>query len=331
MENTIQCLLTRKFWDRDINYLKKNVASDVEFVFPDEYSTEGLIRKLFDNKIKIMLGDVPDEKVLNAAKYLELIQIPWNGVEGLDFHLLEKFDFTVCNSHSNSISVAELAIGLMFSCIKQIPSHDKALRKGNWRRPGAADCEFPDLLYGKTVAIVGFGSVGQTIFKMLSGFNLTFIAVALHNKKFNGVPVFGPDKIHEVCSKADIIFISAPLTKKTYGLVNQNVFKSMKPRAYLINVGRAEIIEEESLYRALKNKVIAGAAIDTWYVQPSRGVSISPVSRFVFNKLDNLVMSPHRGGMIRDELLHLNDVVENLNRFANGDNLINVINIKEGY
>ncbi|RKY81714.1 hypothetical protein DRQ07_03360, partial [candidate division KSB1 bacterium] len=106
MENTIQCLLTRKFWDRDINYLKKNVASDVEFVFPDEYSTEGLIRKLFDNKIKIMLGDVPDEKVLNAAKYLELIQIPWNGVEGLDFHLLEKFDFTVCNSHSNSISVA---------------------------------------------------------------------------------------------------------------------------------------------------------------------------------------------------------------------------------
>jgi len=331
MAGKVQCLMTRRFWDGDIDFLKANVTGDVEFIVPENYSSEGLVRAIQKHTVRIFLGEVPSEEVLNSAQDLELMQIPWNGVESLDFHMLKKYSIAVCNSHSNALSVAELAIGLMFSCIKQIPSHDKALRKGNWRRPGSDDCCFPELLTGKNIVFAGYGSVGQAISRMLSGFGLNVTAVARSEKTVNGVPVYGSGRIKSVLPHADIVFVTVPLTQRTRGLIGTSELEAMPSQSYLINVARAEVIDEESLYMALKHGVIAGAAVDTWYMRPERGVSASPVSRFPFHELNNIVMSPHRGGMARDKLLHLNDVAENLNRYARGDKLLHLVNIKEGY
>ena len=154
----IKCLLTRKFWDQDLRYLRERVSPRIEFVVPDGYGPEALIRAA--PGAEIFLGDVPDATVLDAARELRLIQIPWTGVDQVDFDSLRTRTFQICNSHSNSRSVAELGMALLLACLKQIPSHDAALRRGDWRRPGASNFVMPERLGGKTVGLLGFGAVG---------------------------------------------------------------------------------------------------------------------------------------------------------------------------
>ncbi len=326
----IKCLLTRQFWDRDIAYLRSHVTPKIELVVPKGYTPEFLIESAED-EIEILLGDVPGLEVLDAISGVKLMQIPWTGIDKLNFDLLEKYSFTVCNSHSNAAPVAEMGMALLFACMKQIPSHDHAMRQGNWRRPGASDCEMPALLNKKRVGLVGYGAVGKKLARMLTCFDAEVTALASRPRKDGETVVLGPDQLDCLCSRSDALMISAPLTPVTKGMIGTRQFDAMMRNAYLVNVSRGEIVDEEALYDALSNRQIAGAGIDVWYRYPSRGHSMSRPSRFPFEALDNVVMSPHRGGLADGQLPHLADVVENLNRFASGMALINRVDLSKKY
>lgn len=327
---SIKCIITRKFWEQDLEYLRDRVTPKIEFVIPQEYTTHSLI-KAASRGADILLGDVPSAEVLAATTDLELLQIPWTGVDQINFNLLKQYNCVVCNSHGNAVSVAELGLALLLCCMKQIPSHHFAMQHGNWRRPGSSDCVMPEMLSGKNIGLIGYGAIGQNLARMMVGFDITLHLLASEARQDGQVFVMGPDQLDVLCSKCDVLIVSVPLTPSTHGMIGERQFHAMKENVFLINISRGAIIDEEAFYNALKHRRIAGAGIDVWYQYPQRGDSFSRASRFPFETLDNVIMSPHRGGMIRGELQHLVDVTENLNRFAAGKPLINRVNLAKRY
>ncbi|MBE0568693.1 MAG: hypothetical protein IH577_03310 [Deltaproteobacteria bacterium] len=329
-EATIRCLPTRRFWDQDMEYLRAHVTPEIGFVLPEDYTTPALVEAA-SRGVDILLGDVPAPEVLEASKGVRLLQVPWTGMDQVDFDVLRRHGFPVCNSHGNAASVAELGMALLLSCMKQLPSHHHALRQGNWRRPGAEDCVMPDMLSGKDVGLIGYGAIGRKLAGMLSGFGATLHPLASEARQEGGLAVLGADRLDHLCGRCDVLIVSAPLTPETRGMIGKRQFELMKSSLYLVNISRGAIIDEETLYHALEARGIAGAGIDVWYRYPRRGESAARPSRFPFETLDNVVMSPHRGGMARGELPHLVDAVENMNRLAAGKPLINRINMSKRY
>jgi lactate dehydrogenase-like 2-hydroxyacid dehydrogenase len=129
-----------------------------------------------------IISKPPIKKAKKIAKKLKLIQVPWTGVDRLDFELLKKFrDVIICNSHSNCLAVAEYAVALLFDLVKKISYHDQLLRDGNWNRPSEAHEVnyniFSSYVSNKKVGILGYGNIGKKIKKILNGFDCSFYIV----------------------------------------------------------------------------------------------------------------------------------------------------------
>lgn len=330
----INCLLTRKFNNQDIECLKESLSNKIQILIPDDYTDEGIINYFKNFPVEICLGEIPNSTVLKAAANLRLIQIPWNGIDNIPIPTDVNESITICNSHSNAASVAELAVALMFSLIKWIPLHDKSMRKNDWRRPGGSSAFIPpDLLQGKMIGIIGFGHIGYLTSRLLDGFNVSIQAVSRTGlDRFNsGVELNDISWLNDLLRQSDIVLITLPLTTKTRNLIGKAELELMKKSAYLVNVSRGSIIDEMALFYTLEQREICGAALDVWYAYPSRGKSVCEPSKYPFHKLENVVMSPHRGGFAKDIVPHLEDVIANLNNYANGKELINQVNISEFY
>ncbi len=324
-----KCLLTRKFWPQDIEFLKRRVPDEIEFVCPDDWTNEALIRLAED--ADVFLGTLPDPSVFRIAKKLKFAQVPWTGLDAINFEPYYDVKVPICNSHGNSDSVAELALTLLLSVIKMIPQHDQDMRNGNWRRPGAEDCIFPQMLRALKVGLLGYGHIAKKLHDLLKPFAVDVQAVATKARKEEDIPVRAVSELDAVCAWADILVVTLPLTVMTKGLIGKQQLLLLGKKSFLINVSRAQVIDEEALFVALSNHTIAGAGLDVWYVEPPRGVTKSTCGHFPFELLKNIILSPHRGGMVRGELPHMTDVVINLTRLVEGNAPINSINTRKGY
>lgn len=330
----LKVLITKSLQEADKNIIEEGIKNNYEIIYPEKYNEECIIDLVQD--ADVLLGNLVSKDILDKALKLKLIQVPWTGIDFLDFDLLKKYNFKVCNSHSNALVVAEHAIALMFDIAKKISFHDKMLRNGIWNRlyDKTGVSPFSKKIFNSNIAIVGYGAIGRKIRELLSGFQSKFHIVDTNNisLKEKDVNYHHPANISEVLRSSEIVFISVPLTDKTKGMVSANFFNDMNDNAILINISRGEVINEEDLYNALESKIINGAAIDTWFNYPNaQSKNVLPSKEFPFHKLNNLVMSPHRAGYIEGELPHLSDAIENLNNLALGKELINVVSLENKY
>lgn len=333
----IKILPTRKFFEKDIAYIKAKLSPDCDFLIPDDYSLAGL--KKYAPGANVFFGGLISKELCSAAPKLNFIQIPWTGVDNLNFKEIAEIGIPVCNSHSNASAVAEHAVALMLSAAKKISYHDAELRKGNWNRPTPDASNlispFSKRVSGSQVAIVGHGHIGKLIHKMLIGFSCNFIIIdanILDESNTNDCEFYKPERLNEALPQADFVFVSVPLVESTKGMVNKTFFSKMKRSAILINISRGEVINESDFYSALKNETIAGAGIDTWYNYPKNTQEVTMPSVINhFEQLKNLVMSPHRSAMIEGELPHLDDAIENINRASQGLEPKNIISVKNKY
>ena len=331
-------LLTKTYFKDDLDYMKSGlVADDIHFIDPGKYDEDTLINAIKTDKIEVLLGDVFTAAILNAAQDLKLIQIPWTGVDRVNFSLLNGYDIKICNSHSNSLIVAEHAVSLALSLLRMLPYHDRKLRVGNWCRPsqnGNNDFYPPVSLVGQSVGFIGYGAIAKDIRRLLSGFNCKYYAVVNNIQKHNADDfewLGNQDEINALATKAKIIFVAAALTPQTTGIVGKDFLEAMGEDGYIINISRGQLIDEEAIYLALKNNTIAGAALDTWYQYPKGGQDATLPSKYNFQELDNVIMSPHRAGFLKDKMPHLDDAVTNINNLYNGKPLINIINKQNSY
>lgn len=334
----MKVLLTKAFLKSDIEYIKARILPNIEIIEPQNYDELTLVS--LTKEVDVLLGGLITEAILQEAKNLKFVQIPWTGVNNLDFDLIEKYNVQVCNSHSNSSIVAEHAIALMMAAAKKIIYHDELMRKGNWNRPGINENKinpFSKKISHSTIAIIGFGSIGKDIYRMMNGYKCHFKVFNRTAKQdqhivSNNIQYCSINEVYEEIKDIDFIFITLPLTVATKGIIDTKFFNSMKKDSILVNVSRGEIIDEEALFNALKNEEIGCAAIDTWSQFPSKkNPIVLPSIKHEFHKLDNIILSPHRAGFIDSGFPHLDDAIENLNRAATGKPLINVVSIKDTY
>lgn len=333
----MKVLLTKAFAPTDLDYLNERVDSSVSFIKPDSFDADGVLAKI--EQADVLFGGMINEAVLERSTHIKLIQIPWTGVDNLDFDMLARFSTPISNSHSNATIVAEHTAAMIMGIARKLPYHDRQMRKGDWNRlskDGNAVSPFSASLVGKRILYVGFGAIARACASLLSGFDMQVAIVNTSGQQpvdhEEPLEVFASTDIVSAVVDRDIIVIALPLTKGSRSMIDHAVFQAMSAEALLVNVSRGAIVDEQALFDALKDKRIAGAAIDTWYQSPTANQpQIAPSASCDFASMDNLLMSPHRAGYAVGGFPHLDDAIINLNNLVAGRDLINVIDPARRY
>ena len=330
----VNVVLTRKFFDADLQFIKNGVKEGANIIIPEAFTEDDLMKYAAD--ADIFFGPVISKRLCEAATHLKFIQVPWTGVDNLNFDLIREIGVKVCNSHSNAYAVAEQALALMFDASKKIAYHDRLMRTGDWNRPkpdkSNAVSPFSGRVSKSQVGIIGYGHIGKIIKQYLSAMECKFHVADISVKEKNeedGVCFYPMSQLKDLLGQVDYVFLCVPLTAETRGFFGKEQFAAMKQTAIMINTSRGEIVDEDALFEALKEKKIGGAAMDTWYNNPKNpfDTDCKPSLKNPFETLDNLVLSPHRAAMIAGELPHLEDAVMNINRTVDGLEPLNVVSV----
>ncbi len=264
-----------------------------------------------------------------SAPNLKLIQVPGTGYEGIDLAAVPA-DVAVCNAYGHAEGMAEYTLLGMLAWCHRFYDADRTFREGSWEYSGRMNGPVNEELFGKTLGIVGFGSIGRALAERAKPLGMKVIAI---NRTRREAPAcvdewIGFDRLDETLPNLDYIVVAAALGPETEGLIGEMQFAKMKPSAVLLNVGRGSIVEEAALYDALKAKRIRGATIDVWYgTYPSKDAPRPAPSRFPFHELDNLYMTPHTSGWTTGMIdRRWTEIADNLDRLARGEPLRNRLN-----
>lgn len=277
-------LISDKLSEAGINYL--NEQSGIQVHIETGLKEEGLCNIIGDYDALLIRSDTQvTPKVLQAAKKLKLIGRAGIGVDNVDIPMATELGIIVMNTpDANATTTAELAIAHMMSLSRHLPTADRSVRAGKWERSKLMGSEIAH----KTLAILGFGTIGRIVAQRGLGLKMKVIAydpfVAPEIFQDLGVESVGLD---ELVSRADYLTLHCPLIEKTRNIIGKPQFDIMKKGAMLINCARGGLINEEALYDALKSGKIAGAALDVYDNEPPAG---SPLL-----ELDNIVFTPHLG------------------------------------
>jgi D-3-phosphoglycerate dehydrogenase len=228
--------------------------------------------------------DVIDRAALKKADRLKVIARYGVGVDNVDLLAAKEKGIIVTNTPgANSDSVAELALGLMLALARQIPEAAQSVRQGKWPR------SFGVSLGGKTIGILGLGSIGKQLAHRLYGFDCRILAYdPLADEAFaerNGIELAA---MNTVIAKSDFLSLHLPLLPETQRLVNRDFLNKMKEGSFLINTSRGEVVDEEALLHALESGHLRGAGLDAFSVEP-------PDKSNPLLQLSQVIATPHLG------------------------------------
>ncbi|OGN75581.1 MAG: hypothetical protein A2X25_07655 [Chloroflexi bacterium GWB2_49_20] len=226
--------------------------------------------------------DVIDRPALAAADRLKVIARYGVGVDNVDLTATHEKNIRVTNTPgANSISVAELTVGLILSLARKISDSILAMRGGDWPRLSGLSLE------GKTVGLLGLGSIGKQVACRLEGFECHLLAYDVAaDEAFARAHNVNLASMREVAAHADFLSLHLPLLPETRALVNTTFLQGMKSNAFLINTARGELVVDTALAEAIKNGHLAGAALDVFDKEP-------PEADNPLLKLPQVLLTPH--------------------------------------
>jgi phosphoglycerate dehydrogenase-like enzyme len=291
-------------------------------------SYEGVEEHLRDSEILFAFSLRAEQ--FKFAKKLRWIHAPTAAVHQLLFPELVSSDVVLTNAREvHGPVVAEHVIALIFALAKKIPQAARLQQSGIWGQDAIwNDGPRPREVAGATLGLIGLGSIGRTVARMASALGMRVIAVREHleKEKPEGVTaVYSGAQLNDLFSQSDYVVVAAPLTDATRGLINAERLAAMRPDAYLINVGRGPQVDEAALADALRNRRIAGAALDVFEQEPL------PTGSPLW-ELDNLLITPHTAGLTEKLWQrHYALFSENLRRYLNREPLLFIVDKQKGY
>ena len=247
----------------------------------------------------------------STAPNLKHIALLGTATDHVSLEATRRLGVVVTNTpNSSTVAVAEHALALLFSLARKIPQLDLRVRIGEW--PGGQLTQ----LAGKTLGIVGTGSVGIRLAQIASGVGMRILVNSIsesdkENEKTNWTEV----SFSELLTNSDAVYVHARLTPETRLMFGASEFSKMKPTALFINTARGDLVDSEALAEALANETIAGAALDVFNREP-----LNPQS--ILNQLPNVILTPHIASNTNEALIvSLNMVIDNVINFINGDDI----------
>ncbi|QPP10755.1 hydroxyacid dehydrogenase [Streptomyces bathyalis] len=326
------------------------VTDEIIGRFESELTSEGRDGNLWTNAVGLTPAEVcellPQTDVLvctgngmsadmaRAGSALRLVQVGGAGCEGIPFGSLAP-GTAVANTYHHGRSLAEHVLMCLMMLSRRVLTADRELRSGLWRTvatdPGTP---FGTTLEGRTMGLIGLGETGARTARLASALGMRVQAVR-RNPDAPPPPgvelewTGGVGELRRLMATSDAVVVSAPLTEDTRGLVGAEEFRAMKPTSFLINVARGPVVDEDAAFAALSSGAIAGAALDVWWDAQGDGRAIP--SRHPFEKLDNVVLTPHNSGHTRDTFeARAREIAENIRRLAQGEPLLNVVRAAAG-
>ena len=279
-----------KYTDEPINYLKDNGFEIVRY-------EKGDISEYLKNVDALIIGTHPtitSEMIENSS--LQIIARHGVGIDNVDVEAATKKGIPVTITYgANAVSVAELTIAFMFDLAKKIiKAHRSVLEENSW--PSIVGME----LCGKTLGLLGFGAVGREVAKRAVALSMRVIAYDPYvNKEEMEKMGVTPVEFEKILKESDFVSIHVPLTEETRNLIGERELKMMKESAFLINTARGGIVDEKALARALKERWIAGAALDVFEEEP-------PSFESPLFRCENLIATPHTAAHTLEAIYRMN-------------------------
>jgi len=270
---------------------------------------------LFTNKTPLK------EEILNALPSLKYIGVLATGYNVVDIEAAKRRGIVVTNVPAYStFSVAQLTFALLLELCLHVQRQSDSVLSGKWA--SSVDFTYRDFplieLAGKTIGIIGFGNIGQSVANIAASFGMNVISFSRRQTDQSHRTNFKWVTIDELFETADVVSVHCPLVPETKGLVNIGYLKKMKKSAFLLNTSRGPIVIEEDLAYALNNDLISGAGVDVLSVEP-------PSADNHLLKAKNCIITPHIAWATREARIRLLDIaVNNLAHFL-GNTPVNVV------
>lgn len=333
MSHTIPVLMTMRFTDALLNDLA-SVSPRLEIRQQSVREDRDDISGFLDGNEEIIYCFAPPRE-LGKAPRLKWVQLHSAGVDHLRGHPIWETDITVTTTSGiHAVPIGEFAFALLLALARKIPKMVRLQERGEWPRNRWELLSGLELR-GKTMGIVGYGSIGREIGRIARhGFNMRVVAMRrtaqTPRKRYAESGVgdpegripekwFLPEQVDEMVRECDVLVLSAPATAETHFLIGEAQLRAMKPHTLLINVARGELVDDRALVTALKEGWIAGAGLDAFAIEPlPRGHQLW--------HMDNVIVSPHVSGATGKYDERAAELfAENLRRHLSGLPLMNVV------
>ncbi|RKZ66711.1 MAG: phosphoglycerate dehydrogenase [Gammaproteobacteria bacterium] len=306
-----------KIADEGVEFLKNQPGLDVDFTTGlSEAEACEHIREadaVIVRSATSIRGDI-----LEAGKNLKVIGRAGIGVDNIDIPAATERGIVVLNTpDANATTTAELAIAHMMSLSRHLPFADQSIRNGKWERSSFMGAE----LSGKTLGVIGFGTIGRIAANRGLGLNMNVVAYDpfVTDEIFTEACVT-PMDIDQLLECADFVTLHCPLIEQTRNLISRERLAIMKPGARLINCARGGLIDEKALFDALDSGQLAGAALDVYENEPPKD---SPLL-----KLNNIVFTPHLGASTEEAQTAVGvEIAKQIATFLSSGEAINALNM----
>lgn len=308
---------------REIEHLGK--------IFRVNYTTENeMANKLQQVKPTVIISEYfnVSGRLFDSSPKLKGVVVWGVGYDHIDVEAASERGVYVTNTRgSNAESVAEHVFALMISLSRRLLKNDKFVRDGGWlsrEETGLPQEMRAHDIYGKTLGIVGLGAIGSRVARIAHGFEMHVLAYDPYldsdEAKKRGAELV---PINTLLKESDFVTLHTILNEETRGMIRTKELDLMKPTAFLINTSRGPVIDEESLIAALKKKMIAGAGLDVFSIEPIN--LASPLLKF-----ENVLLTPHCAGNSKEALESTSLIVsQETNRILSGQIPKNLVNRKQ--
>ena len=292
------------------DWSKLPAGVEVEFFQDHIVDEDQLVERLGDfDLVQGMRERTPfPRSVLSRLPNLRLLITTGRRNASFDIEAASELGITVCGTNGGGEGTTELTWGLILAMLRHIPEEERRSRAGSWGTTVGIGVK------GKTLGLIGLGHIGSLVARVAKAFDMNVIAWSqnMTNERANECGATLVDK-ETIFRDSDIVAVHLVLSDRTRGLVGKSDLAFMKPSAYIVNTSRGPIIDEMALIDVLERKAIAGAALDTFVIEPLP-------KDHPFFKTPNTLISPHLGYVIDDSYeAFYAGVIENVRAFTSGE------------